>query len=323
MDEKSLELLEFQVAKGKVARFASFALSREAILELKPLTNRRRVDERLQESSEARKLLSLLPGFSLGRVEDIRSAVVAAAQGRVLQALDLVTAARTLETVADARRDVAEVKQQTPRLWAIAEAMSDLRPLARDITRGISPAGDILDSASPKLTEIRRRLIEARRDIIEHLETFMDTQDGQGLVTDHVVTQREGRYVIPVKAEYRRTLQGIVHDVSNSGATVFMEPWNTVEQGNALRELEAGERDEILRILQERSQALGAHRAEIERDLPRLPRWTCPSPRPASPSKYEPSNPYCSTRRIAVREHVSIFARHGILYWAQVRCRYR
>jgi DNA mismatch repair protein MutS2 len=270
MDEKSLELLEFDAAKGKVARFASFALSRDALLALKPLTNRRRVEERLQESAEARKLLSLLPAFSLGHIEDIRPAAALAAQGHVLQAVDLVAAARTLEAVAEARHEIADVKQQAPRLWAIAEVMSDLRPLARDITKGISSSGDILDSASPRLTDIRRRLIEARRDIIENLETYMATQDGQGLVTDHVVTQREGRYVIPVKAEYRRTVQGIVHDVSNSGATVFMEPWNTVEQGNALRELEAGERGEILRILQERSETLGSHRAEIERDIPSM-----------------------------------------------------
>lgn len=270
MDEKSLELLEFDAAKGKVARFASFILSHEAILELKPLTNRRRVEERLQESAEGRKLLSLLPGFSLGHIDDIRPYATMAAQGRTLQAVDLVTAARTLEAVADARQAVVEVKQHIPRLWAIAEVMSDLRSLARELTKGITPAGDILDSASPKLTEIRRRLIGARREIIEHLEDYMATPDGQGLVTDHVVTQREGRYVIPVKAEYHRTVQGIVHDVSNSGATVFMEPWSTIEQGNTLRKLEADERDEILRILQERSEALGAHRAEIERDIPSM-----------------------------------------------------
>jgi len=270
MDEKSLELLEFDAAKGKIARFASFALSREALLALMPLTNRRRVEERLQESAEARKVLSLLPGFSLGHIEDIRPAVALAAQGHVLQAIDLVAAARTLEAVAEARHGIADVKQHTPRLWAIAEVMSDLRPLARDITQGISFSGDILDSASPRLTDIRRRLIEARRDIIENLETYLATPDAHDLVSDHVVTQREGRYVIPVKAEFRRTVQGIVHDVSNSGATVFMEPWNTVEQGNALRELEAAERDEILRILQERSEALGSHRAEIERDIPSM-----------------------------------------------------
>ncbi len=270
MDEKSLELLEFQAAKNRVARYASFDLSRRAILDLKPLTNRKRVQERLHESAEARRLLSLSPGFSIGLIDDIRPAVALAAQGHVLQPEDLVTIARSLETGADARRHVEEVQDQVPLIWTIAEALSDLRSLARDITKGIGPAGEILDSASPRLGQIRRRIIEARADLVSRLETLMLSTEGQGLISDHVVTQREGRYVIPVKAEHRRTLQGIVHDVSNSGATVFMEPWSTVEYGNALRELELEERDEIQRILAERSEAIGRHRVQVERDVPAI-----------------------------------------------------
>jgi len=267
MDEKSLALLEFPAAKARVAKFASFDLSRQAILELRPLTNRKRVEERLRESTEARRLLSILPSFSVGQVDDVRPLVALAAQGHALQANDLVAVARTLEAVADARRDLEEVREHIPQLWAAAEALSSLGPLAKELTRGIGPSGELLDSASTRLFETRRKLIDARRELVADLEGFMASQDGQSLVTDHVVTQREGRYVIPVKAELRRTLQGIVHDVSNSGATVFMEPWSSVEQGNALRELEIGERDEILRILSERSEALGKHRAEVEHDI--------------------------------------------------------
>ncbi len=267
MDEKSLELLEFPAAKTKVAKYAAFQLSREALLSLKPLTNRRRVQERLQESTEARRLLALSPGFSIGRIDDIRPAVALAAQGHVLQAEDLVMVARSLKAVADARQQVEEVQDQVPRIWAIAEALSDLRPLARDITRGIGPAGDILDSASPRLGQIRKRIIEARDDLVNRLDGLMSSAEGQSLISDHIVTQREGRYVIPVKSEHRRSLQGIVHDVSNSGATVFIEPWSTVEYGNALRELELEERDEIQRILAERSEALGRHRMQVDRDV--------------------------------------------------------
>jgi len=270
MDEKSLELLEFPAAKARVARFASFELSRQAVLELKPLTNRRRVEERLRESTEARKLLSIAPSFSIGHVDDVRPLVALAAQGHALQASDLTAVARTLEAVADARRELEEVKEQIPHLWAVAESLSNLSALAKEMVKGIGPSGEMLDSASPRLFEVRRRLVDARRELVASLEGLMAAQDVQTLVTDHVVTQREGRYVIPVKAEFRRSLQGIVHDVSNSGATVFMEPWSTVEQGNALRELEIGERDEILRILTERSEALGKHRAEIEHDIPAL-----------------------------------------------------
>jgi len=267
MDEKSLELLEFPAAKARVARFASFEMSRQAILDLKPLTNRRRVEERLRESSEARKLLSLLPSFSIGQTDDVRPLVALAAQGHALQASDLSAVARTLEAVADARRELEEVKEQVPHLWAVAESLSNLSALAKELVKGIGPSGEMLDSASPRLFEVRRRLVDARRELVASLEGLMASQDVQTLVTDHVVTQREGRYVIPIKAEFRRSLQGIVHDVSNSGATVFMEPWSTVEQGNSLRELEVGERDEILRILTERSEALGKHRAEVEHDI--------------------------------------------------------
>ncbi len=267
MDEKSLELLEFPAAKARVARYSSFELSRQAILDLKPLTNRKRVEERLRESAEARRLLSILPSFSIGQVDDVRPLVALAAQGHTLQANDLIVAARTLEAVADARGQLEEVRDQVPHLWTIAERLSNLSVLAGELVKGIGPSGEMLDLASPRLFEIRRRLIDARRELVSSLEGLMASHETQGLVTDHVVTQREGRYVIPVKAEYRRTIQGIVHDVSNSGATVFMEPWSTVEQGNALRELEIGERDEILRILFERSEALGKHRSEVEHDV--------------------------------------------------------
>ena len=267
MDAKSLELLEFPLAKARVADFASFQLSRQAILDLQPLTDRDRIVERLAESAEAGRLLSLLPDFTTGAISDIQPAANMAAQGMVLQPGDLMEVARTLDAVAQTRRKIHDNRDELTRLWATAERMSDLHALANELTRGIGPSGEILDSASPKLHEIRMGMIEARRALVEHLEGFVMSSDGQHLVTDQLVTQREGRYVIPVKAELRREIRGIVHDVSNSGATVFMEPWSTVEQGNHLRELELGERNEIERLLRERSEALGKHADEVSHSL--------------------------------------------------------
>jgi DNA mismatch repair protein MutS2 len=267
MDAKSLELLEFPLAKARVADFASFQLSRQAILDLEPLTDRNRIVERLAESAEAGRLLSLLPDFSTGAVSDIQRSANMAAHGMVLQPGDLMEVAHTLHAVAQTRRRIHENRDELTKLWAIAEGMSDLHALADDLTRGIGPSGEILDSASPKLREIRKGMIEARRQLVEDLEGFIMSSDGQQLVTDQLVTQREGRYVIPVKAELRREIRGIVHDVSNSGATVFMEPWSTVEKGNFLRELELGERNEIERLLRERSEALGKHAQEISQSL--------------------------------------------------------
>lgn len=267
MDAKSLEVLEFPLAKARVAHYASFQLSHQAILDLQPLTDRDQIVERLAESAEAGRLLSLQPDFATGAVSDIQPAATMAAQGMVLQPGDFVEVARTLHAVAQTRSRIHECRDELVRLWAIAEGLSDLHALANDLTRGIGPSGEILDSASAKLCEMRKRMIEARQELVEHLEGLVMSSEGQNLVTDQLVTQREGRYVIPVKAELRREVRGIVHDVSNSGATVFMEPWSAIEQGNVLRELELGERNEIQRLLRERSEALGQHAEEIRHSL--------------------------------------------------------
>ena len=267
MDTKSLELLEFARAKAKVADFASFELSRDEILELQPLTDRDAILERLAESSEASLLLALDADFTTGIVTDVRPAASLAAQGMVLQPGDLLDAAQTLLTVSDTRRRLEHHSDRLPRLWSIGESLSDLGDVASKISKGIGPSGEILDSASPRLMEIRQSIIDSRQTLVAALEQYVTSTTGQKLVSDTVVTQREGRYVIPVKTEYRHEVGGIVHDVSNSGATVFLEPWSTVEQGNELRQLQAGERDEIERILSDRSQMLGAHRDSIGRDI--------------------------------------------------------
>ncbi|MFW6102742.1 MAG: endonuclease MutS2 [Chloroflexota bacterium] len=267
MDTKSLELLEFDRAKALVARHASFELARRAIADLQPSNDRQVIEERLAECAEARRLLSLQPDFATGAITDIRPAVSLAAQGRVLEPWELLEIAATLEAVASARHRIEHVSDELPRLWAIGQALSDLTALAHAVTRGIGPAGEILDTASPRLMQIRRELVEARRELVSRLEQFIASPEGQHLVSDMVVTQREGRYVIPVKSEFRRDLQGIVHDVSNSGATVFIEPWSMIQPGNVLRELELEERTEIERLLQERSEALGAYGDEMAHDV--------------------------------------------------------
>jgi len=267
MDSKSLELLEFEHAKARVARHAAFELGRRAIEAVQPLTDLETIEERLAECAEARHLLSMLPDFAVGAVTDIRPAVSLASQGKVLEPWELLEIATTLEAAAGTRHRLEELAEELPRLWAIARLLSDLTALARDITRGIGPSGEILDSASPRLMEIRRELIDRRRELVGRLEQFATSPEGQHLVSDTVVTQREGRYVIPVKSELRRELQGIVHDVSNSGATVFIEPWSMVESGNALREMELEERTEIERLLRVRSEAVGEHREEVAHDV--------------------------------------------------------
>jgi DNA mismatch repair protein MutS2 len=127
-----------------------------------------------------------------------------------------------------------------------------------------------MDSASTKLSNCRAGIREARRALQSRLEEMIRDPNNETLLQDAIITEREGRYVIPVKAEHKRDIAGITHDISNTGATVFVEPWEAVEMGNTIRELVAEERHEVERILQELSADVGVHAGELGESVSRL-----------------------------------------------------
>jgi DNA mismatch repair protein MutS2 len=143
----------------------------------------------------------------------------------------------------------------------------ELRQIEKDIGSCLDPAGEVLDTASPDLSRIRQQLRDTRGQIQERLETIVTSARGKRILQEDVITEREGRYVILVKTECRHEMKGIVHDISNTGATVFMEPTVTVGLGNAMRELVIEERREIERILRLLTAEVGAHYEDISRNI--------------------------------------------------------
>jgi DNA mismatch repair protein MutS2 len=267
LDDKSLEMLEFQRVREIVAGFTSFSASRDLVMELRPLSDRDRISLLLKQSTEARRLLSLDPEFSIGGVLDVRGHVKMAAQGRILESQTLVEIQQTLCILRRLRVGIGGLSGKLPLLWCMAEGIVELRQIETNIGNCVSPAGEVLESASPKLATIRHRLTTARKELIEHLESIIRSPRGRRIIGEPIVTEREGRYVIPVKIECRKEIRGIVHDLSNTGATAFVEPWATVEQGNVLRQLVTEEQHEVERILRELSVEVGAHEAEICHDI--------------------------------------------------------
>ena len=154
-----------------------------------------------------------------------------------------------------------------PVIWDIAKNITELRSLEKSIDNCISTDGEILDSASVHLSSLRQQIRNKRHAMLTNLESFIRSPGGQKIVQEQIVTEREGRYVIPVKIEAKHEIKGIVHDVSNTGATIFIEPWETVEEGNELRELVNEERREVARILASLSTEVGLHETEINRDI--------------------------------------------------------
>jgi len=267
MDRKSLEILEFPQIREILAGFTSFSASRGLASSLEPLVDPERITRLLEQSAEARNLLSLDPGFSIGNATDIREMARLASLGKILEPEDLLGIQQTLSSMYQLRRNLAGIADDFPRLWDIARGLVDLKHIARDIAGCLGPAGEVLDTASANLAHIRQQLVELRKQLLERLEGIIGSPRGRKILQDNIITEREGRYVILVKMECRHEIKGIVHDISNTGETVFIEPSVTVGPGNAIRELAIEERREIERILGKLSSEMGAYYPEIDRSI--------------------------------------------------------
>lgn len=267
MDEKSLQVLEFPKVIRELADFTSFAVSREMAESLAPSTDAEMIVLLLKQSAEARQLLSLSPSFSIGEARDVRWAVDMAMRGKVLDPQTLIDVQSTLATASEVRFTLRNVENELPSLWDIAEQIIVLPSLEREIGRCIDPSGEILDSASALLAELRQELKTTRRQLLNKLENLISSPTIQNMLQDSLITEREGRYVIPIKMEFQGEMKGIIHDISNTGATVFIEPWATVESGNILKQLALDEQREIQRILASLSDEVGASSPEIFRNM--------------------------------------------------------
>jgi DNA mismatch repair protein MutS2 len=268
MDTNSLGMLEFPKIKEILANFTSFSASRELAVTLTPSTSTKVVSLLLKQSAEARHLLALKPGFSVGSVHDIRELATEAAKGKVLEPLTLLEIKETLAASRIVSNSLKKLSQELPELWKIGIRVKEKPDIENAINKCITSAGEIADSASEKLSDLRYQLKETRQRLHEKLDTLLKSKTHEKFIQDDpYITEREGRYVIPIKSDFRKEIKGIVHDVSNTGATVFVEPWETVEMGNEIRQYVVGEKQEIDRILSSLSAQIGAHQEDICRNV--------------------------------------------------------
>ncbi len=268
MNSNSLEMLEFPKVREILAGFTSFSTSRELALSLQPSPNAELVALLLKQSAEARHLLSLKPGFSIGGAHDVREAVRMAAKDKTLDPKMLLEIRDTLAAARVVYNNLKKQFQEFPALWDIAGQIVEETKIEEEIGRCITSTGEIADSASPKLADLRQQVRETRQRLHEKLDAMLKSKTRQKFIQEEpFITEREGRYVIPVKADFRREIKGIVHDISNTGATIFVEPWETVEMGNELRQCVIGEKQEVDRILASLSTQIGANEEDICRNV--------------------------------------------------------
>jgi DNA mismatch repair protein MutS2 len=267
MDAKSLDMLEFPRIREMIAGYAAFSGGRELAAGLRPLKDHAAIAVLLDRTAEARELLALERNFSVGEVTDIREQAALAEKEGILEPAALLEVRACLAALHALKSSLKERAEDFPLLWDIADGIVELKQIEKDITSCIDPSGDVLDAASPALASVRRQLRDTRAQILERLEHFIQTPRGRRMLQEDIITEREGRYVVLVKMEYRHEVKGIVHDISNTEATVFVEPTVTVGLGNAIRELVIEEHREVERVLRILSAEIGAHAADIGRAI--------------------------------------------------------
>lgn len=264
MNPKYLRVLEFDKILDRLASHAAFSASEQLARALFPSTDPDEIARWQSEATEARALLDQHSETTIGGARDVRPLTHNARLGAMLSPLDLLEIRQTLLAARTLRRTLVRLDTLYPRLAALAAQIQDIPIIVDSIARTVNDRGEIVDGASDELARIRRVLNVTRSRLHDKLQKIITSPSYAKVLQEAIITQRDGRYVIPIRAEAKGKIQGIVHDTSASGATLFIEPLSTVEMGNQVVELERAEAREIERILRELTGLVGAHADPID-----------------------------------------------------------
>src|SRR4051812_34675099 len=267
MDRRSIGILEFPQIRERLAELTSFPPSRRMAEGLEPSNDAVIVARTLDETDQARSLLSDRPGVGIGGARDIEPWVGRAARGGRLDPDQFVGIAETLD--AASRLQTALADERRALLRDLARRLHPLPALRSTFARSFDQTGELLDTASPRLGGLRAGVRVAYDRLRRRLDSLVSSELG-GALQEPIVTLRNGRYVVPIRAEARGRVKGVVHDASGSGQTLFIEPLVVVELGNAWREAQAAVDEEEGRILDELSALVGANATLLDETLDAL-----------------------------------------------------
>ena len=256
---KHYKALEFDKILLKLAEHTTFADARELALAAEPAEGLFEAQELMRETSDAHSLSGRFGSPAFGNIHNMNSSLRRAQAGAVLTTTELIRIAallRSIQSVCDWRKRSAGVETVLDMRF---NALSPQKYLENKISSTILSEDEIADHASPELYNIRRKIAAAENKIRERLDKAIHSVSMQKYLQESIITTRGGRFVIPVKAEFRSSIPGLVHDTSSSGSTVFIEPMSVVEANNEIRVLRSKEQAEIERILAELSAEAGAY----------------------------------------------------------------
>ncbi|MDQ2992195.1 MAG: endonuclease MutS2, partial [Candidatus Eremiobacteraeota bacterium] len=266
-DERTLEALDFAGVLARVVGATHTERGRTFAEALAPLSDFEAIRREQAATAEVRELIAG-SDFHVGRAIDTASLTEAAALGQTLGATELRAVAEAMSAAAAAYKGTRARPSET--IGAITASYLPLNEIVRNVTDAIDERGTITDRASPALGRIRRNLANAQNDARDRAGSI--ARSGNRAIQDDVVTLRDGRYVVPIKAEFSGEFAGIVHDTSSSGQTLFVEPLAALDSNNRVRTLRLEEGREVSRILEALSRVIGGQAEQIERNVELLAR---------------------------------------------------
>jgi DNA mismatch repair protein MutS2 len=264
MHDQAFAILEFDLLRALVQRGAQTPMGDARVAALEPFSDLSALETALCAVAECVGLRKRGVRWSFSELADSSEAIARVRiEGNALEPLAILELARLCEAALSARAAVLAERDATPVLWKIvAELPSELHSLVARLRNKILPSGELDDRASPELARLRHEITRLRSSITRSLESLMHRSED--LIQDQLVTIRNDRFVIPVKADHRARLQGVAHGFSSSGATVFIEPIETIEANNELQALRETELQEIAKILFALSAELRSQLAAVE-----------------------------------------------------------
>ena len=251
-------LLDFEEIRFRLADQTTFHEAKRLALEIEPSFDPAEVGRLQDETADACALLEEVGDLSLDSDSDTTELVTRAGLGGILSGGELLAVAGSLEVHNRARNSISRASRVAPIMAELASLIPDLRELRRQIRSKINIRGDVADDATPSLRALRGQVRSAHERVTEALQTFITSNTGRDALQEPIISVRGDRLVVPVRSDRRHRVAGIVHDASNTGATVFVEPFTTVELCNEWRELALEEEREVTRVLRDLSSLIGA-----------------------------------------------------------------
>lgn len=262
MDKKILETLEYDKITAMLETHARCQIGKERARKLEPLTELAELNAELDLTSEAEAVLFRLGQSPVDEFPDTRDTLKRIKAVSALSMRELLDIASCLRAIRIAKSALTKESDQM-RLAAMAVNLPSYKFIEDELNRCILNEDEMFDGASPALSRIRRELRVANEKVREKLTSMIRSSTYQQYLQDPIITMRNGRFVIPVKQEYRKQIPGLIHDQSGSGQTLFIEPAAVVELGNTFKKLLAQERDEIERILSELTSMVAPYGEDI------------------------------------------------------------